>query len=167
MTTVVVYTYTHSVTYVAQNILKSLKDILVLSGLGPDKLVGQWDVLQRGLATWLQTQDLEKVMLEIFDPKTDKLVLKWDLDIVYGCAASADGTFWTDTDQLRYHIHKAGLLPSQVEYRVLVHTKDGAQKVDGWSSTTARSTQGMVKQSLGSTVHHNGLGASAGYWRHP
>jgi hypothetical protein len=37
--------------------------------------------------------------------------------------------------------------------------------VDGWSSTTLRSTQNMVKQSLGSTIEHNGLGANTSYWR--
>ena len=35
MTNVAVNTYTHSVTYVADNILKSLKDIIRLSGLDP------------------------------------------------------------------------------------------------------------------------------------
>ena len=35
MTSVAVNTYTHSVTYVADNILKSMKDIVRLSGLDP------------------------------------------------------------------------------------------------------------------------------------
>jgi hypothetical protein len=37
MTSVVVNTYTHSVTYVADNILKSMKDIIRLSGPGSDE----------------------------------------------------------------------------------------------------------------------------------
>ena len=40
MTSVAVYSYTHSVTYVADNILKSFKDIIWLSGLDPTNLVG-------------------------------------------------------------------------------------------------------------------------------
>jgi hypothetical protein len=43
MTTVAVYSYTHSVTYVADNILKSFKDIIRLSGLDPSNLVESWD----------------------------------------------------------------------------------------------------------------------------
>ena len=35
MSTVATYSYTHSVTYVTDNILKSLKDIILLSGLDP------------------------------------------------------------------------------------------------------------------------------------
>jgi Bacterial HORMA domain 2 len=40
MTSVAVYSYTHSVTYVADNILKSFKDIIRLSGLDPSNLGG-------------------------------------------------------------------------------------------------------------------------------
>lgn len=47
MSAVAVYSYTQSVTYVADNILKSLKDIIRLSGLNPNKLVGEWGVLLR------------------------------------------------------------------------------------------------------------------------
>lgn len=36
MSTVATYSYTHSVTYVTDNILKSLKDIILLSGLDPE-----------------------------------------------------------------------------------------------------------------------------------
>ena len=39
MTSVAVNTYTYSVTYVADNILKSMKDIIRLSGLDPTNMV--------------------------------------------------------------------------------------------------------------------------------
>jgi hypothetical protein len=96
-------------------------------------------------------------------PGTDALIGRWDVDIVYG--AAGDGSFWTDTDQIRYAIHKAGLWPSQAGYRIVVDTADGRPDVLGWSNTTFRSTAGFVRQSLGSTIEHNGLGANAAYWR--
>ena len=164
MTTVAVNTYTHSVTYVADNILKSLKDIIRLSGLDPTKLVESWDSNMRALKFWLDGQYLERVVLEIFNPKTDALVLRWDMDIVYNWS-SGDGGFWTDTDQLRYHIRKAGLAPSEASYRLLLHHKPSAPAVSGWSDTPYRSTVGMARQSLGSTIEHSGLGANAAYWR--
>lgn len=164
MTSVVINTYAHSVTYVSDNILKSLKDIIVSSGLNPTKLVDDRDVLHRGISAWLKSGHLKQVTLEIFDPATDKLIVRWDLDIVYGYG-SDDGNFWTDTSQLRYHILKAGLAPSQASYRVLVNNDTGRPDVDGWSSCSARSTEGFVRQSLGSTISHNGLGAGAAYWR--
>jgi hypothetical protein len=103
-------------------------------------------------------------VLEIYDPRTDNLITRWDIDVVYNWS-SGDGSFWTDTEQLRYHIQKAGLAPSEASYRLLMDNKPGRPDVQGWSSTNFRSTNGMVRQTLGSTIEHNGLGASSAYWR--
>lgn len=165
MTTVSVNTFTHSATYVADNILKSLKDIIKLSGLDPDKFAENWEVNKRGIRSWLDTGDLESVGLEIYDPATDKLIFRWDIEIVYAWTGSGDGLFWTDTDQLKYAIKKAGLVPSNAKYRLLTVTKPNRPDVDGWSRTDGRSTEGMLRQSLGTTVEHNGLGANTSYLR--
>lgn len=164
MSAVAVYSYTQSVVYVADNILKSLKDIIRLSGLDPSKLVGDWEVLLRGISTWIESRHLEAVKLEIYDPRTDALITRWDVAISYSWDISA-GTFWTDTEQLKYAIRKAGLMPSQASYRVIASYKEGRPEVSGWSSCTLRSTAGMVQQSLGTTIEHNGLGANTTYWR--
>lgn len=165
MTSVAVNTYTHSVVYVADNILRSLKDIIRLSGLDPSQLANDWDVNMRGIQTWLASGDLRSVILEIFDPKTDALVGRWDIDVVYSTGFNDDGQFWTDTDQIRYAVRKAGLMPSEARYRLVVDNRPGRPDVNGWSSTTYRSTDGFVRQSLGSTIEHNGLGGSTAYWR--
>ena len=164
MSAVAVYSYTQSVVYVADNVLKSLKDIIRLSGLDPSKLVGDWAVLLRGISAWIESRHLETVTLEIFDPRTDKLITRWDVTVVYTWDISA-GTFWTDTEQLKFAIRKAGLMPAQADYRVVVSNKDGRPNVEGWSSCSLRSTDGMVRQSLGTTVEHNGLSANTAYWR--
>ena len=49
MTSVTVNTYTHSVTYLADNILKSFKDVIRLSGLDPGRLVADWETNMRAL----------------------------------------------------------------------------------------------------------------------
>lgn len=164
MSTIAVYSYTHSVTYVADNILKSLKDIIRMSGLDPIKFVGSWDSHMLALRTWINSGHLECVVLEIFDPKTDNLIFRWDIDIVYTWS-SDDGSFWTDTEQLKYHIRKAGLASSEASYRLVMNNKPDRPDVPGWSSTKFRSREGMVRQSLGSTIEHSGLGAAAAYWR--
>lgn len=163
MSSVAVYSYTHSVTYVADNILKTFKDIIRLSGLDPTKLVEDWESFMLAMTTWLRTGDLIGVVLEVFDPRTDKLIGRWDIDVVYG--GSGDGSFWTDTDQIKYHIQKAGLWPSQASYHLLLQAKPGRADVTGWGKGTYRSTDGFVRHSLGATIEHNGLGGSAAYWR--
>jgi hypothetical protein len=164
VTTVATYSYTHSVTYVADNILKSLKDIIRLSGLNPAQLSDDWRTTTNALRTWLQSSDLNTVVLEIYDPRTDALITRWDIQIAYGWTGG-DGSFWTDTDQLKYAIRKAGVAPSEARYRLVMDTKAGRPDVAGWSGTTYRSSAGMVRQSLGSTVEHSGLAASTSYLR--
>jgi hypothetical protein len=163
MTSVAVNTYTHSITYVADNILKSFKDIIRLSGLDPAKFANDWDSNMRAIKTWLGTGDLEKVVLEVFHPGTGALIVRWDIDIVYGW--SADGSFWTDTEQLKYHILKAGLAPSDAAYDIVLKNKPGRPDVAGWGPGSFRSTDGFVRHSLGSTIEHYGLGGSAAYRR--
>ena len=164
MTSVIAYSHTQSVTYVADNILKSLKDIIRLSGMDPTNFVNDTEVNMRGIKAWLDTEDLERIKLEIYNPTTNELILRWDIVVSYGWS-SGDGSFWTDTDQLKWAIKKAGVAPATAKYDLLLQTKPGRPDVEGWSRATARSTKGMVRQSLGSTIEHNGLGASASYWR--
>jgi hypothetical protein len=164
MSAVAVYSYTQSVTYVADNILKSLKDIILLSGLDPAKLVGEWNVLLRGISSWIESKHLEMVTLEIYNPITNAPITRWDVSVSYTWDISA-GTFWTDTDQLRYAIKKAGLVPSEATFRVVVINKLGRPDVSGWGNCSLLPTEGMVRQSLGATIEHNGLGANTAYWR--
>jgi hypothetical protein len=164
MSSVAVNTFAHSVTYVADNILKSIKDIIRLSGLDPTNLVDGWSSKMHALQTWLESRHLEVVVLEIFDPSTDKLVGRWDIDVIY-TTGSGDGSFWTDTEQIKYHVRKAGLAPSEAKYRLILHNKPGRPDVKGWGPAEYRSTEGFVRHSLGSTIQHNGLGGSTAYWR--
>lgn len=164
MSSVSVNTYTHSVTFVSDNILKSLKDIIALSGLDPTNFTAGWASYGLALQTWMQSQHLERVTLEVYNPKTDALVVRWDLELSYSWSAG-DGTFYVDTEQLRYAIKKAGLATAEAKYDVIMHTKPGRPDVPGWGPGQLRATTGMVRQSLGSTVEHSGLGASAAYWR--
>ena len=162
-TFVVVNTYTHSVTYVTDKMMMSLKEIIRCSGLSPEKFVSDWKVLHRGISTWLNSRDLEEVHLEVFNPRTDALVGRWDFDIFYG--SSGDGGMWVNTDEIRYAIQKAGQWPSACDYRIVLTTKPGRPSVEGWGTATLRSTDGFVRQSLGTTIDGNGLKSGTAYWR--
>jgi hypothetical protein len=162
-TFVAVNTYTHSVTYVTNKLLLSLQNIIRWSGLSPEKLADDWVVLERGIKIWLGTKDLTQLVLEVFNPRTDVLIGRWDLEIRYGYVG--DGSFWVNTDDIRYHIQKAGVWPSTCNYRVVATTKPGCPDVLGWSNTTLRSTNGFMKQSIGTTIDGSGLSVGTGYWR--
>ena len=63
---VTVNTYTHSVTYVTDQMLRSLRLIIYWIGLDLNKIIEDWEVLERAIKTWLLSRDLEAVALEVF-----------------------------------------------------------------------------------------------------
>lgn len=163
MSVVAVNTYTHSVTYVSDQLIRSLKLIITHSGLNPAKLVGDWATIDLGLRTWLGSQDLEKLVLEVFDPRTDMLVGRWDAEIDY-TYGDGDGTMWIDADAIRYAINKAGVIPTTCDYRVLAETKAGRPDVAGWTPASYRSTSGFARHSVGTTIGTHAIGSDFGYW---
>ena len=161
-TTVAVYSYTHSVTYVTDNILRSFKDIIREVGLDPGDM--DWEVLDRGIYTWIASGHLRRIVLEIYDPSTDKLVGGWAVEVVYAYSVD-DGAFWTDTEAIRYAIRKAGRHVASCKYDIKVRNAPGARDVLGWSSTTMRSTTGFTEQRIGTTVGASGLSGGFSYYR--
>src|SRR5438445_4593075 len=108
---VVANTRVYSVTYVTDNVLMTLQNIIRLSGLNPSKISDEWDTIHRGMKAWIDSEHLIRVILEVYSPATDKLVGRWDIDIGYGWNSS-DGNFWVDTDQIKMAILKQGVWPS-------------------------------------------------------
>lgn len=155
-------TYVHTVTYVTDKLLLSVKEIVRESGLNTAKMSRKWADLERAISTWITSRHLKQVQLEIFNPKTQMLVCRWDLEILYGYGG--DGSLWVDTDAVRYNIAKAGLIPSVCDYRITVTTARGAPAVEGWGSCTMYSTDGLSRYTIGTTIGGNGLGASISYW---
>ena len=157
------YNTTHTVTYVTGKMLLLLKEIIRGIGLDPSKLTDEWGSLELAISTWLRTQHLEKLCLEIYNPRTDVLVSRWDLDVVYGYGS--DNTFWADTDAIRYTIQKSGLAPSACRYCFLLYTNRGRPDVEGWAPGKARSTEGLRRYSVGATIGGNGIGTEVAYWK--
>jgi len=162
-TSVSVNTYSHTVTHVTDKMLYSIQRIIQQIGLDPAKLSAERNSLERGISTWLSSQHLREVVLEVWDPKTDKLVTRWDITVNYGY--TGDGSLWADVDGIKYAISKAGTVAALCNYRVLVDLAPNHPKVEGWSSTTYRTTDHLSRYSIGSTVGGNGIAAETSYYR--
>jgi hypothetical protein len=157
-----VVSYTHTVTYVTTKMLFLLKEIIREIGLDPANFANDWSSCERAISTWLASRHLERVRLEVYDPRTERLVTAWDIDVVYDTVG--DGSLWVDADAVRYAIAKAGLVPSACRYEIKMNTKPGALDVHGWGLGQFRSTAGFRRYSLGATIGGNGLSAQTAYW---
>jgi len=168
VTTVNVNTHAYSTVYVASNLLRGIKQIVRLSGLSTSGLVANWDVLEDGCATWVRTGHLRKLILEVYDPSWSggsDLVGRFDFTIDYSYYADGTGELWMDPDTIAWTVRKNGSYPPACRYRVVADTDPGRPDVDGWSSTTLRSTSGLVRQVAGTATGGGRLGAELSYYR--
>ncbi|MFN7995278.1 MAG: hypothetical protein U0Q18_16845 [Bryobacteraceae bacterium] len=155
-------TYAYTVTHVTDKLLLSIKEIIRESGLSPAKMSSNWSSLERAISTWIKSKHLSQVILEIFNPTTGSLVCRWDLEVIYGYGG--DGSLWVDADAIKYHIRKAGLIPSTCDYTILMQVKPSAPHVEGWGDGKLRSTEGFSRYSVGTTIGGSGLAAGLAYW---
>lgn len=154
----------HSLNFVSNNTLKSIKDIIRESGLDPSKMIGDSKVLLDGIRKWMDSGDLESVILEIIDPMSDNLIVRWDLEIVYD-EFQSDNVFFVDTEQIKLAVSKAVSLPSSAKYKIVVVTKPGSKDISGWVPCNLRTTDGMVRQSFGTNIRQNEFGVNVSFWR--
>lgn len=165
-TTVSVNTYTHTATYIAAKMMLTLKEIVRETGLKPENMSTSWASLEGGLAFYLRNQHLREVTLEVRPAgRPTELAGRWDLEINYSSEAGADGgTFWTDTDLIRYSIVKSGAYPSTCPYRFIITVAHGAPDFEGWGPTTLLSTDKFTRYSLGSQIGAPGAKVDTHYW---
>jgi hypothetical protein len=163
-TMVRVNTLTYTTTYVAANILRGIKQLVQGCGLDPSHISNQYGTLQRGITTWLDSGHLRAVTLEVYNSRTDALVGRFDFTIDLSYGSGDDGTFWLDTDQVAFVIAKAGLRAAACEYRIVCDNADGRPAVEGWSTTSYRSTAGFTRHAVGTGIGAGSIGVGLSYY---
>jgi len=156
-------TYTHTVTHLTDKLLTSISNIIRDSGLDMGRFCRTRETLEEGIKAWLDSGHLEYVVLEIYEPGTEKLIKLWKFEVF------TDGTgeqgFWFDGADIRYHLQKAGAVPSRCDYNVKVQNKFGEPAVAGWSSCQFRDASALRQYSLGTTISVGNSGARTSYYR--
>lgn len=154
--------YAYTVTYVTTKMLLTLKEIIREIGLNPAHFTDDWGSYELAISIWLSSRHLQRVTLEVYDPRTNGLVTRWDIDVVY--ATIGEGNLWVDIAAVRYAIAKAGLVPSSCRYNIVLTNRPGRPDVTGWGPGDFRPTDGFKRYAIGATVGGNGLSAQTSYW---
>jgi hypothetical protein len=166
MTGVAVSVGVYSATHVATNMLRGLKRIIAGCGLDTAKLGAQWDVLENGISTWVESRHLQELVLEVWDlTKSDVLLGRFDFSINYSYYGTDDGDLWLDPETVAWAIRKNGSYPSKCEYRIVADTLPGRRAVDGWSTTALRSTSNLRRHAIGTALGGSTTGVSLSYWK--
>lgn len=139
-----------------------LKEIIREIGLDPSHFIDDFGTYEDAVSTWLSSRHLQRITLEVYDPRTDALATRWDIDVVYSTVG--DGKLWVDTAAVRYAILKQGMAPAACSYDIKLKNTPGRPDVSGWGPSDFRSTDGFRRYSTGATVGGNGLAAQTAYW---
>lgn len=158
------YTRTHTAAFVSDKMRNLLKRLVYHAGLDPKQLLDEWsDWIDRAVRTWLETGDLLSIIIEFYLPGSDDAAARWDFPIRYD--GNGVDEMWVDRDFFEESFVKAEAPPKGCLYRVALRTKEGRPDVPGVSSTTLRSTAGLVARESGTVIATPDIMASARYYR--
>ena len=166
MSTVAVHAYarTHTSVYVSDKLRNLIKVLIRSYGLDPQKVVDAWsDWVDRAARTWLASGHLNSIVVEFYWPASDIAVARWDFPIRYD--GNGADEMWVDRLFFDDSIAKAKAPPAGCAYRIVLMTDPGRPDVEGVSSTTLRSINGLVAREVGTVIATPDIMASARYYR--
>jgi len=155
---------THSITFLSDNLRNTLREVIRENGLSPEKLVQEWETIERGIRTWLQSGHLTGIVIEFYRPGTSEAAARWEFPIGYS-GSGADEDMWLDKTYLRQLIAKAKRPSSGCTYRIVLSTSNGAPDVSGFTSCAFLSTGQLVARPAGTVIATAHLTAGVTYWR--
>lgn len=164
--TVHVYSYarTQTAVYVSDKLRNLLKLLVRNYGLNPQDVVDAWSGwVDHAARTWLESGHLTAIVIEFYWPGSNDAVARWDFPIRY------DGRdideMWVDRLFFEGSFAKAKAPPRGCSYRIVLQHSPGEPHVEGLSSTSFRSVDGLIAREAGTVIATPDIVASARYYR--
>ncbi len=158
------YARTHSIVFLSDNLRNSLREIIRENGLDPLRLMQDWQEIQNGVRTWLDSGHLKTVIVEFFKPGAGAASARWEFPVLY-TGSGVEDDMWLDKSYLRQLVAKAARPTSDSSYRIVLSLRDGAPSVDGFGPCTLLSTGNLAARQAGMVIATGHMTASVTYWR--
>jgi hypothetical protein len=159
-----VFNQAHSIVFLSDNLRNTLREVIRENGLSPQKLVQDWGTIERGIQTWLESGDLNNIVVEFFKPGASIASARWEFPIGYTGSGVVDD-MWLDIDYLRQLIAKSKRPTTDCTYRILLCTDAGAPTVSGFTHCSFLSTGQLSARQAGTVISTGHMTAGATYWR--
>jgi len=158
------FTQTHSIVFLSDNLRNTLREVIRENGISPNKLMQDWETIERGIQTWLRSQHLNNIVVEFFRPGASAASARWEFPVGY-TGSGVEDDMWLDKAYLRQLIAKAARPSVDCTYRILLCTDPGAATVSGFTSCTFLSTGQLAARQAGTVIATGHMTAGATYWR--
>lgn len=135
--------------YSANEIVRIFYEVVSDVGLNVTELAEIQPTIEKGLRAWLAMRKLEAAYLEVFDPMTQVVRCRTDLNIVY--TSETNERHRTDINRVKTATSSLGRYPG-CKYRVVVSLADGAPDVEGWDTTTLGSVDHLAQRDVGDVI---------------
>jgi hypothetical protein len=158
------FTYTHAIVFLSDNLRNTLREVIRENGISPNKLMQDWETIELGIRTWLQSGHLNNIVVEFFKPGASESSARWEFPIGYAGSGVQDD-MWLDKNYLRQLIAKSARPSTDCTYRILLCTNPGKPYVDGFSDCPFLSTGNLAARQAGTVIATGYMTAAVTYWR--
>lgn len=159
-----VFALTHNIVFLSDNLRNTLREVIRENGISPEKLMQDWETLERGIRTWLRSGHLKNVIVEFFKPGASVASARWDFPIGY-VGTGVHDDMWFDKSHLRQLIAKSARPSSDCSYRVVLRTDPGEPFVPGFVDCSLLSTGTLAARQAGTVIATGHMTAAVTYWR--
>lgn len=158
------YSQTHSIVFLSDNLRNTLREVIRENGISPQKLMQDWETIERGITTWLESGDLNNIVIEFFKPGASVASARWEFPIGYA-GSGVDDDMWLDKAYLRQLIAKSARPTTDCTYRIILCTDASAPNVPGFTHCPFLSTGQLAARQAGTVIATGHITAGATYWR--
>lgn len=123
-----------SVTFMVNTLFNLMFRITNARGLRPDYITANREIIENGFFIWLSEQTLESLHLEIISPDSSRALERWDVSFDYSAEPDPE-VRKLPVEEIAAIRNRLRSLPRGTYYRIVVHTKPEASKVEGWHPT--------------------------------
>lgn len=158
------YLRTHTAAFVSDKLRNLLKILIQYHSLNPTALVDSWtNWVDRAARAWLETDDLDSIVIEFYKPGTTIALARWDFPIRYD--GNGVDEMWIDRQFLQDSFAKSTAPPAGCIYRVLLVPRRGARELSGMQDASFFSLNGLAPRDVGTVIATPDIMASARYYR--
>jgi hypothetical protein len=150
--------------FLSDNLRNSLREITRENGLDPSRLMQDWEQIQVGVRTWLDSGHLKAVIVEFFRPWANTASARWEFPVLY-TGSGVEDDMWLDKGYLRQLVAKAARPTRDCSYRIVLNVRNGAPPVDGFGPCTLLATGNLSARQAGLVIATGHMTASVTYWR--
>jgi len=150
---------------VANELVRILQDLVHQRGLPLDYMHRCHEILVSGFRTWLTSRWLKGAILEVWEPTSNQLVERYDLELDYQPPRSGGAErFETRIKEVAAALSRLPQKHPNREYRVIADLNPGAPMLPGWEETNLRDTSHLQRQEGGNVIDTARIGVAFHFW---